>query len=171
MTFHTVAVIELHDLCTQVSTLVIHITCFTETSVVVLGHKMGTVSELSLQYLEAPPLSNNHSECNKTEIAVFQGCFALLRVSSPFLFLFSEKKGPHIRCIPAVSSNMGKPWLRQASCAPLRTGEPEVQRLTVPLRLAEPRPGRRSEKRRRRAREPNRSGSTCAGVSLLSVLT
>lgn len=40
---------------------------------------------------------------------------------------------------------MGKPWLRQASCAPLRTGEPEVQRLTVPLRLAEPRPGRRSE--------------------------
>lgn len=75
----------------------------------------------------------------------------------------SEKKGPHIGCIPAVSSDRGKPWLRQASCAPLRTGEPEVQRLTAPRRTATWRTLR--DPTRSCDGEPNRSGSTCAGVS------
>lgn len=48
--------------------------------------------------------------------------------------------------MPDHQRQHGKSWLRQASCASLRTRESEVQKPTVRLRLAEPQPGRCSQK-------------------------
>lgn len=61
---------------------------------------------------------------------------------------FREETTPHSQypSTPDRQLQHGKSWLQRASCAPLRAQESEGQKPTVPLRLAEPRPGRRSEK-------------------------